>query len=132
IESFNGRFRQECLNQHWFLSLEDDQEQVDSWREDYNQRRPHSSLGTGPQPSSRNFWTGRARPKTLSFLAFPLDQTWGQGHSHNTWTRFRGAGHVNVVVCAGLVKIPAADIGVALFERAPVAELVERPVLLLV
>jgi putative transposase len=45
IESFNGKFRQECLNQHWFLNLEDAQEQVDSWREDYNQTRPHSSLG---------------------------------------------------------------------------------------
>lgn len=45
IESFNGRFRQECLNQHWFLSLEDAQERVDRWRTDYNEDRPHSALG---------------------------------------------------------------------------------------
>lgn len=45
IESFNGRVRQECLNQHWFLSLEDAQEQIDHWRQDYNEHRPHSSLG---------------------------------------------------------------------------------------
>ncbi len=45
IESFNGRVRQECLNQHWFLSLADAQEQVDQWRLDYNENRPHSSLG---------------------------------------------------------------------------------------
>ncbi len=45
IESFNGRVRQECLNQHWFLSLEDAQEQIDQWRLDYNENRPHSSLG---------------------------------------------------------------------------------------
>jgi putative transposase len=45
IESFNGRLRQECLNQHWFLSLEDAQEKLDSWRKDYNERRPHSALG---------------------------------------------------------------------------------------
>ena len=45
IESFNGRVRQECLNQHWFLSLEDAQERVDDWRRDYNEQRPHSSLG---------------------------------------------------------------------------------------
>ncbi len=45
IESFNGRVRQECLNQHWFLSLEDAQEQIDHWRLDYNEHRPHSSLG---------------------------------------------------------------------------------------
>lgn len=45
IESFNGRFRQECLNQHWFLSLEDAKLKIASWREDYNKQRPHSSLG---------------------------------------------------------------------------------------
>lgn len=45
IESFNGRFRQECLNQHWFLCLEDAQEKIESWRRQYNEDRPHSSLG---------------------------------------------------------------------------------------
>lgn len=45
IESFNGKFRQECLNQHWFPSLEDAQAHVNFWREDYNRRRPRSSLG---------------------------------------------------------------------------------------
>ena len=48
IESFNGTFRQECLNEHWFLSLTDAQEKIDYWREEYNQRRPHSSLGQMP------------------------------------------------------------------------------------
>lgn len=45
IESFNGQFRQECLNQHCFLSLEEAQQRVDGWKDDYNERRPHSSLG---------------------------------------------------------------------------------------
>ncbi len=45
IESFNGRFRDECLNQHWFVSLDDARKTIDGWREDYNQNRPHSSLG---------------------------------------------------------------------------------------
>jgi putative transposase len=45
IESFNGRVRQECLNQHWFLSLEEAQDRVDDWRHDYNEHRPHSALG---------------------------------------------------------------------------------------
>ena len=45
IESFNSRFRQECLNEHWFLSVADAQERADAWRQDYNQKRPHSSLG---------------------------------------------------------------------------------------
>ena len=45
IESFNGRFRQECLNQHWFLSLEDARNKIEAWRTDYNESRPHSALG---------------------------------------------------------------------------------------
>ena len=45
IESFNGRFRQECLNEHWFLSLEDAGEKIEVWRRGCNEHRPHSSLG---------------------------------------------------------------------------------------
>jgi len=45
IESFNGRFRDECLNEHWFLSLADARRIVEAWRRDYNENRPHSSLG---------------------------------------------------------------------------------------
>ncbi len=44
VESFNGRLRQECLNEHWFLSLEDAQRKIEDWRQFYNQVRPHSSL----------------------------------------------------------------------------------------
>jgi putative transposase len=45
IEAFNGRLRQECLNESWFLSLEDAREKVEIWRQQYNRERPHSSLG---------------------------------------------------------------------------------------
>ena len=44
IESFNGSFRDECLNSHWFLSLEDARDKIEAWREEYNTFRPHSSL----------------------------------------------------------------------------------------
>lgn len=44
IESFNGSFRDECLNVHWFLSLTDAQEKIEQWRQEYNGFRPHSSL----------------------------------------------------------------------------------------
>ena len=44
IESFNGRLRQECLNQNWFTSLADARQLIEAWREDYNEERPHSSL----------------------------------------------------------------------------------------
>jgi len=45
IESFNGRFRDECLNENWFLSLEHARRIIEKWRIDYNSERPHSSLG---------------------------------------------------------------------------------------
>lgn len=44
IESFNGRLRDECLNDQVFLSIEDAQQKLEAWRIDYNEVRPHSSL----------------------------------------------------------------------------------------
>lgn len=44
IESFDGSFRDECLNTHWFLSLSDAAQKIEHWRIDYNDLRPHSSL----------------------------------------------------------------------------------------
>ena len=45
IESFNGKFRDECLNQNWFENLQDARRIIEAWRVDYNTVRPHSSLG---------------------------------------------------------------------------------------
>ena len=45
IESFNGSFRAECLDAPWFLSLEDTRSKCEAWRMDYNEVRPHSSIG---------------------------------------------------------------------------------------
>jgi putative transposase len=45
VESFNGSLRDECLNLHWFVTLRDAREKIESWREDYNRVRPHSALG---------------------------------------------------------------------------------------
>ncbi|NYT66941.1 transposase family protein, partial [Alcaligenaceae bacterium] len=44
IESFNGKFRDECLNDNWFTSLREARVLIEMWRQDYNQARPHSSL----------------------------------------------------------------------------------------
>ena len=48
IESFNGKFRDECLNEQWFESLSQARECIAHWRRDYNEVRPHSSLGRIP------------------------------------------------------------------------------------
>ena len=64
VESFNGRLRQECLNAHWFLSLEDARRKIDEWRQYYNevptlrcsgQRQPNSPARQGktPRPAGR-------------------------------------------------------------------------------
>lgn len=45
VESFNGKFRDECLNEHWFTSMAHARDVIEGWRKDYNEVRPHSSLG---------------------------------------------------------------------------------------
>ena len=45
IESFNGRFRDECLNEHWFTSLADAEEKIEAWRIDYNENRGRKVAG---------------------------------------------------------------------------------------
>ena len=48
IESLNGKFRAECLNAHWFMSLEDARRKMETWRREYNEERPHSAIGNKP------------------------------------------------------------------------------------
>jgi len=61
VESFNGRFRDECLNENWFVSLVDARERIEDWRNDYNENRGHSSLGRlTPTQYRENFETQMA------------------------------------------------------------------------
>jgi putative transposase len=48
IEAFNGRFRAECLNAHWFLTLADAREKLEDWRKYYNEGRPHGASAIAP------------------------------------------------------------------------------------
>ena len=48
VESFNGKFRDYCLDLHWFASLEDARSEIETWRNHYNNVRPHRSLGKKP------------------------------------------------------------------------------------
>ena len=45
IESFNGKFRDECLNEHWFLTFQEAQVVIEAWRREYNEERTHSTIG---------------------------------------------------------------------------------------
>jgi putative transposase len=48
VESFNGRLRDECLNEHWFTSLAHARSVIEEWRQDYNEQRPKKDLGEVP------------------------------------------------------------------------------------
>ncbi len=48
FESFNGKLRAECVNTHWFMSLDDACAKMEAWRRDYNEVRPHSAIGNKP------------------------------------------------------------------------------------
>lgn len=59
IESFNGKFRDECLNKHWFLTLQEAQLVIEAWRRKYNEERTHSTIGdVAPQEFIHNYQTG--------------------------------------------------------------------------
>jgi putative transposase len=59
IESFNGKFRDECLNEHWFLSLQEAQLVIEAWRREYNEERTHSAIGdVTPQEFIHNYQAG--------------------------------------------------------------------------
>jgi putative transposase len=77
IESFNGRFRDECLNQFWFVNWAEARERIEAWREDYNQQRPHSSLGyqTPAEFAAPAAARGASPPTPLPFPKPELTQT---------------------------------------------------------
>lgn len=68
IESFNGRHRQECLEENWFMSLEDAKMKVEAWRKDYNEQGPHSSLGDETPLGFAERWELSRTAKTAGIL----------------------------------------------------------------
>ena len=77
IESFNGKFRDECLNENWFLTLPEAREKIEAWRRDYNQARPHSALGyqTPKEFAAQTAARGASPPTPLAFLTKELIST---------------------------------------------------------
>ena len=62
IESFNGKFRAECLNAHWFMGLDDARTKMEEWRRDYNECRPHRAIGNEPPISLMNGSSAQSPP----------------------------------------------------------------------
>ena len=69
IESFDGRFRDECLNQFWFVNLLEAQERIEMWRQDYTQEGPHRRLGyqTPTEFAAQAAARGASPPTPLAF-----------------------------------------------------------------
>ena len=80
IESFHGKFREECLNEHWFLTLDDARETIEDWRLDYNQVRPHSSLGYRT-PEEFRYAMGHADVESTQPFPHPHSPDYGCGIS---------------------------------------------------
>jgi putative transposase len=64
IESFNGKFRAECLNTNWFLSLDEARAKCEAWRRDYNEVRPHSAIGNRTPIELHRMAAQPARPSS--------------------------------------------------------------------
>jgi putative transposase len=70
VESFNGRLREECLNSHWFVSMQDAKRAIEAWRTDYNENRPHRALENRTPLefaiAARNYPCSEKTPETLN------------------------------------------------------------------
>jgi len=73
VESFNGKIRDECLNEHWFTTLEEARCLIEAWRQDYNTVRPHSSLGD-LTPAEFAKAERRSHDQTTQTLYLPVAQ----------------------------------------------------------
>ena len=69
IESFNGRFREECLSQHYFTSIDDARRTAELWRVDYNERCPHGALGDLAPGEFAGSQAGRKGPRPIAKLS---------------------------------------------------------------
>ena len=65
IEAFNGRLRQECLDQQWFYSLEEARDCLEEWRRDYNTIRPHTALANHPPATYAAAWQEQQANKEI-------------------------------------------------------------------
>jgi len=86
VESYNGKFRDACLNEHWFVSIAEARRLIESWRIHYNRVRPHSSLGNRT-PEQVRLAAEKGRGKDGHFVtlenssSFPLSHRHASGHN---------------------------------------------------
>ena len=84
IESFNGKFRDECLNENWFLDLEDARRKIAEWKWDYNHVRPHSALGYQTPMEFRTAWAATGDGKDAPWKSPKADFSTALGNPANS------------------------------------------------
>ena len=77
-ESFKGKFRDECLNEHWLVSLAEAREKIEVWRRDYHQVRPHSALTYQPPEEFAAQAAARGTSPPTPLASIPEDLTYAQ------------------------------------------------------
>ena len=83
IESFNGRFRDECLNEHWFSDIVHARKIINDWRQDYNECRPHSTLNyQTPSEFAAGWRKGHSENEDSDVTNWVLYLIVGAGHSY--------------------------------------------------
>lgn len=81
IESFNGRFRNECLNEHWFSNIIHVRKTINDWRPNFNEVHPHSSLNHYTQAEFEADWrNGQFEGKQIDITIWPFYLIPGAGH----------------------------------------------------
>jgi putative transposase len=94
VESFNGRFRDECLNANWFLHIGDAKQKIEQWRMEYNEERPHSSLAystPGEYPEACSELTSRMAGERSMKAAFEITAGRKMRASHAGWNEIGGS-----------------------------------------
>jgi putative transposase len=86
IESFNGRLRDECLNAHWFDNPGDARRKIEAWRQDYNQRRPHSALAYRASEEFARAWSPSPSSRVLEQPGTPVKDSLTARKNRASWT----------------------------------------------
>jgi transposase InsO family protein len=109
VESFNGRLRDECLNTHCFLSLAEARTKIEAWRRDYNESRPHTSLGW---LTPVEYAAASGRPSGRMNAGYP-PSAWMRNRGtltsdpdcHSRWTTQKGAAQSSLSIKVGPAPI---------------------------
>jgi putative transposase len=84
VESFHGKLRDECLNASWFANLFEARRKIEAWRKEYNEERPHSSLGyRTPAAFARAIGGPEGRGKDGGFAPLENASRFPLSHSHD-------------------------------------------------